>query len=271
MVGEHTEIVVEPLGRAAARSPPRRGGASRARRVALNESWSASRVERVHERVPALRCWSPRRHAPPRPRRAESSRSSSSSPVISMRRSRSNSRPMTAAALSARAGGFGKVLDPPPDHLLHAVGHAERLEREAAARVRGTDLVHVAADLTDEERVALRLAAACSRTNSASGAKAQATRHSRPTSPSSRPDSSSSSTGVVAAQLGDRAPERMVVGHLVGCGTCRGQQPRRIPVAREMRQQRERRPVGPVQVFEHEQHRRRGTRACRAGRSPPRT
>ena len=53
---------------------------------------------------------------------------------------------------------LGQVFDPSSDHLFHAVGHAERLEGEATSRVRRADLVDVAADLADEERIALGLA-----------------------------------------------------------------------------------------------------------------
>ena len=155
------------------------------------------------------------------------------------------------------AGSFGKVLDPPSDHLLHAVGHAQRLEREPSARVRGTDLVDVAADLPHEERIALRLPAHAP--HELGIGREGASDEAQPS------DVALVETReldlldrVVTAQLGDQRAERMVVGHLLGAERAEDQEPRRIPAAREMGQQRERGPVGPVQVFEHDQHRRRG-------------
>ena len=124
---------------------------------------------------------------------SRSSRSSSSSPVISMRRSRSNSRPITAAALSARPAASGRCSTRRPITCFTPSGTPSDSSVNpppAFAAPISCTWLQISRTKNGLPSVSRRML----RTNSASGAKAQATRHSRPTSPSSRPESSISST-----------------------------------------------------------------------------
>ena len=147
----------------------------------------------------------------------------------------------------------GKPGDPSPDHLLDALGDAEGLERERiAGRAR---LVHVGADLLDEERVSRGLAADAvhelDRRLQCAGRLDQLTdlvlAQARQRELVRQP---------LVAHVGERGGEGMVLAHLSGAVGPQYQQRRRRRAPREMAHERDGGTVGPVKVVEDEQQRR---------------